>query len=139
MIAKSVKGEEFIKSALISSDEIHAEWKTYRNYITKQPKEDLQKQLTELISNEMLITMFLNLSTLSGIYLSIPVGTASVERSFSEMKMIKTRLRNWLGECSLSYLMKLSIESPEKRSDDDLDAIIRIWSRKPRKIVVENF
>ena len=99
---------------MISSSEIHAEWKTYRNYITKQPKEDLQEQLTQLVSNEMLVV---NLSTLSDICLSIPVGTASVERSFSDLKLIKT---NWLGESSLSSLMKIAIESPETLSDDDL-------------------
>ena len=46
------------------------------------------------------------------ICLTIPIGTASVERSFSQMKMIKTRLRNRLGEKSLSHLMKIAIESP---------------------------
>ena len=91
----------------------------------------MQLQLTELATNEMLVTMFPNLSTLS-----IPVGTASVERSFSPMKMIKTRLRNRLGQCSLSQLMKIAIESPERLSDDDLENIFTMWSRKPRKIAV---
>ena len=52
-----------VNSSLISSSEIHAEWNTYHNYITKQPK-DLQEQLTQLVSNEMLVAMFPNLSTL---------------------------------------------------------------------------
>ena len=34
------------------------------------------------------------------------------------MKMIKTRLRNRLGEMSLSLLMKIAIESPHKMSDE---------------------
>ena len=59
-------------------------------------------------TNSMLIAMFNNLSVIANICLSIPVGTASVERSFSQMKMIKTRLRNHLGEMSLSLLMKMS-------------------------------
>ena len=74
----------FTKSALISSSEIHAEWKTYRNYITKKKKEDLQEHL--IVSNEMIVATFPNLSTFC---LSIPIGTASVERSFSDMKLIK--------------------------------------------------
>ena len=96
----------------------------------------MQAQLKQLASNEMLVTMFPNLSTLSTICLSMPVATASVERSFSQMKLIKTRLRNRMGERSLSNLMKITIESPEKLSDNDLDEIINIWNRKPRRIAV---
>ena len=51
----------------------------------------MKLQLKELATNEMLETMFSTLNALAKICVSIPVGTASVERSFSEMKMIKTR------------------------------------------------
>ena len=84
----------------------------------------------------MLIAMFPNLSVIANICLLIPVGTASVERSFSQMKMIKTRLRNRLGEMSLLLLMKIAIESLQKMSDRDLEEIIDAWNRKPRWIVV---
>ena len=46
------------------------------------------------------------------------------------MKMIKTRLRNWMGEKSLSHLMKVPIDSPEKLSDSDLENIVDVWNRK---------
>ena len=84
----------------------------------------------------MLKTMFPHLNTLANVCITIPVGTASVERSFSQMKMIKTRLRNQMGEKSLSYLMKIATESPQKLSDNDLETIVGIWTRKPRKIIV---
>ena len=84
----------------------------------------------------MLKTMFPNMSTLANICLAIPVGTASVERSFSQMKLIKTRVRNHIGESSLSYLMKISIETAETLSDNDLWDIICVWNRKPRRIAV---
>ena len=96
----------------------------------------MKTQLKELATNEMLETMFPNLNRLAKICLSIPVGTASVERSFSQMKMIKTRLRNRIGESSLSSLMKIAIELPEKLSDNDLENIIDVWNRKPRRIAV---
>ena len=67
---------------------------------------------------------------------TIPIVTASVERSFSQMKMIKTRRRNCLGEKSLSHMMKIAIESPEKLSDSDLENIVDIWYRKSRRIIV---
>ena len=131
--AETVDGDEYTKEALISP-EIRTEWKTFRSYLSKQPKGTLYSQLTELTTSDMLRTMFPNISTLANICLSIPVSTASVERSFSQMKLIKTR--NRIGQSSLSYLMKIAIETPEKLSDSDLDAIISVWNRKPRRIAV---
>lgn len=133
--AKSLPGEEITMPAMISSD-FTTEWKTYRRFITQQPKENMEAQLMELTMNSMLIAMFPNLNVLANICLSIPVGTASVERSFSQMKMIKTRLRNRLKETSLSFLMKIAIEAPEELKDKDLDDIIEQWNRKPRRIIV---
>ena len=84
----------------------------------------------------MMQTMFPNLSILANVCLTIPVGTASVERSFSDMKMIKSRLRNRLREANLSYLMKITLESPEALSDEELEQIVNVWTRKPRRIAV---
>ena len=77
----------------------------------------------------MLHSMYPSLSTLAKVCLTIPVGTASVEHSFSQMKMIKTRLRNRLGETNLSHLMKIAIESPQTLFDEQLEQIVDNWSR----------
>ena len=55
------------------------------------------------------------------------MGTVSVERSFSQMKMIKTRMRNSLGVTNLSHVMKIVTESPPSLSDEEL---VDIWNRK---------
>ena len=73
----------------------------------------MKEQLKQLASNEMLVTMFPNLNTLASISLSIPVATASVERSFSQMKLFKTCLRSSLSNSSLSSLMKIAIEAKD--------------------------
>ena len=52
------------------------------------------------------------------------------------MKVIKTRLCNRLGELSLSYLMKIAIESPETLYDSNLE-VITIWNRKCIRIAVK--
>jgi len=75
-------------------------------------------QLQEISHHEMFVTMFPNLSMLASICLTIPVLTASVERSFSQMKMIKTRLRNCTGDSSLNHLMFIAIESPDVLTDN---------------------
>lgn len=48
--------------------------------------------------------------------LVLPVSTASVERSFSAMKIVKTRLRNkigdeWMNDCLVTYIEKEVFES----------------------------
>ena len=83
--AQTLEGEEFSKPALTSA-EVSTEWKTFRHNLTKQPKKDMGAQLHELVTNDMLKTMFPNLNIFANICLSIPVGTVSVEQSFSQMK-----------------------------------------------------
>ena len=68
--------------------------------------------------------------------LSIPVWTASVERSFSQMEMIKRRLRNRLGEQNLAHLMRIAIEMPEKLPHDIVENVVDIWNRKTRRIAI---
>ena len=104
--AKSLEGTEFEKAAIVSSDR-STEWKTYRQLLIMLPKDDISMQLKELLTNDMLIALFPNLHKLATICLSIPISTASAEQSFSDMKLIKNRLRNRLIELSLSNLMKI--------------------------------
>ena len=87
-------------------------------------------QLKELLTNDMLIALFPNLHKLATICLSIPISPASAERSFSDMKLIKNRLRNCL--MNLSNLMKIAINLPEKITDSDLEEIVEVWTRKGR-------
>ena len=49
---------------------------------------------------------------------------ASVERSSSQVRLIKTRLLSCLGELSLSNLMKIAIESSDTLLDSDLEEIV---------------
>ncbi len=102
----------------------------------KRPCDTTASQLKELVSSNMLKAMFPNLHKMASIGLTIPVSTASVERSFSQMKLIKTCLRNALSDCSLSHLMKIAIEAPEVLSDSDLDEIVNVWQRKSRRVSV---
>ena len=93
----------------MSSDR-STEWKTYRQLL-KQPKDDISMQLKELLTNDMLIALFPYLHKRATICLSIPISTASVERSFSDMKLIKNRLHNRLNLACPT--MKIVFESPE--------------------------
>ncbi len=52
------------------------------------------------------------------------------------MKLIKTRIRNRIGQSQLSYLMKIAMETPETLSSTQLNDIITVWNKKPRRIAV---
>ena len=133
--AETLLGEPTNKEAIITSD-ITTEWKTYRQLIVNKPEDNMKLQLKEIASNDMLKTLFPNLSKLATICLSIPVATASVERSFSQMKLIKMRLRSSLNDKSLSHLMKIAIESPAELTDSHLEEIVNVWNRKGRRIAL---
>ena len=63
---------------------------------------------------------------LMNILLTLPIGTASVERSFSQVKMIKTRLRNCLTDVTLAQLMRTAIERSEE--------ILEVFKQNNRRI-----
>ena len=58
------------------------------------------------------------------------VGTATVHRSFSQMKL-KTRLRNQLADENLVYLMRIAIEGPDL-SAVNFDEVLDILKQKNR-------
>ena len=133
--AETLSGEECTREAIILSD-LHSEWTSYKKFLATSRRDDMTSQLKELVINDTIRAFCPNLSKLGEIYLTLPVSTASVERSFSQMKLIKTRLRSQLSVDSLSDLMKIAIESPNELTETDLENIVDIWNSKPRRDVV---
>ena len=84
----------------------------------------MRAQLKELAINDTIIAFLPNHHKLAVIFLPLPVATTLVERSFSQIKMIKTRLRNRIGELSLYNLMKIAMESPDTLSDNNVEEIV---------------
>ena len=90
------------------------------------PSIDLNQDSDHLLASSALVAGFPNLASLARLAVVLPVTTATVERSFSDMKLIKTRLRSRLGEETLNH----SIEGPDKLNSEDLDGIIQYWKEK---------
>ncbi len=67
------------------------------------------------------------------ILLSIPMSTATVERSFSQMKLVQNRFKNRLSDVYLAILMRIAIEGPEL-ADIDFEEILNIFKLQNRKI-----
>lgn len=76
-----------------------------------------------------------HLKKLSESILCIPIGTPTVERSFSAMNRIMTDLRNRMGQDTLQYCMKISIEGDEDPSIEYVDEVIDLYAtKKTRRI-----
>ena len=81
----------------------------------------------------MVVCIFPEMLKLINIMLTLPVGTATVERSLSQMKMIKTRLRNRLNGTNLKRLMQIAIEGPEMKLVD-FDEVLDVFRENNRRI-----
>ena len=64
------------------------------------------------------------------------VSTATVERSFTDMKQIKDRFRNRLFPALMFKLMIIAIEGPSLH-EVDFDAVLALWkAMKPRRLLI---
>ena len=115
-------------------DCLNLEWQVLR----RNPRNfGLLENQIKLSTDDEFKKMFPILSSLMFKILVLPVGTASVERSFSTLNRIMTDQRNRLTYEHLSALMKISIEGPPipdimDDSTSDFDAFVSIafdhWS-----------
>ena len=93
------------------------------------------KHLLQYITENSLKEIYPNIYIVIRILLTIPVSTASAERSFSKLKLIKNYLRNTMGQEKLSALTVLSIEA-DIASKLNYDTIIKEFSKaKSRKFL----
>jgi hypothetical protein len=101
-----------------------------------EPKvETLQEVVAALLP---LKTAFPRLLAVYQLALTLPVSTASCERSFSCAKRVKTYLRTSMGDARFSSLGMMSIESDLTQSADFLDNVVSKFrlSGKSRRIAL---
>jgi hypothetical protein len=65
--------------------------------------------------------------------LVLPVATATVERCFSAMKIVKTKLRNQIGEIDMSNSLICYVEKEELLKVTNEAVIQRFMKMKPRR------
>ena len=82
----------------------------------------MKELATLFLRSEAKCVTFSNIKILLTVAMVLPVSTATVERSFSDMKQIKDRLRNRLLPASMFKLMIIAIEgSPLHEVDFDAE------------------
>ncbi|KAL4132547.1 hypothetical protein QTP88_009676 [Uroleucon formosanum] len=86
------------------------------------------------IHQHCLQDVYPNLEVALRIFLTMPVTTATCERSFSKLKLIKNYLRSTMGQERLSNLAILSIEQEIASKIDYTSIIEEFSSKKARKV-----
>ena len=115
----------------LDKDDTLAEWRIFKRLLYNRFNSVSAQDMTAtVVASESQCLMFPNVVKLLRIYQVIPLTTATVERSFSTLKMVKTNLRNRLKDSMLNWCMRIAIEGPDSLSDEDIAAIIQIWKEK---------
>ena len=137
------EGTIYTSSPLLDRDELLSEWKTFRRALIQEKKSimqtarnsqpSLQDILQSMQEYETYKSIFPQMFSLMNILLANPMSTAMVERSFSQMKLVKNRLRNRLSDVSLPQLMRIAIEGPEL-TDINYEEILDIFAQQNRRI-----
>ena len=136
------EGSTGLSTPDVDPEQAEAEWKIFRRIIyteyRSEKKRGFQKVVTSFLTNNTLVAGFPTLARLTTIAMILPVSTATVERSFINMKLIKTRLRNRLGDETLDQAMRVSVEGKSKLTAEDLDNILQYWKQqKNRKLLIK--
>lgn len=103
----------------------------------------MENKLTNFRSNEILSFIYKNglqdaypnICTAYQIFLTLPVTSASCERSFSKLKLIKSYLRSTTKQGRLNALSLISIEHKVAKMIDYEDIINDFASKKARKVI----
>ena len=137
------EGTIYTSSPLLDRDKLLSEWNTFKRALIQEKKSimqttrnsqpSLQDILQSMQEYEAYKSIFPQMFSLMNILLAIPMSTATVERSFSQMKLVKNRLRNRLSDVSLPQLMRIAIEGPELR-DINFEEILDIFAQQNRRI-----
>ncbi|KAL4091733.1 hypothetical protein QTP88_026380 [Uroleucon formosanum] len=91
-------------------------------------------EMLNFIYKNKLQDVYPNISVAYQIYLTMPVTSASCERSFSKLKLIKTYLRSNTEQARLNHLSILSIENKIARQINYEDIINDFAAKKARKV-----
>ena len=100
------------------------------NYLQLRHKDVIR----ELCSNKTISSIYPNMSTFAKICRVIPIHTAGVERTFSQLKLIKTRIRNRLSEGTLDSLLRIAVEGSSPQDSQSLiREAVELWAKKKNR------
>lgn len=117
------------------TDEAVEEFNVFRNHMAVLRQKEVPPSISYVLqslvdSTEVLAGTFPNLSMVASLILLCPLGTPSVERSFSAMNRILTRLRQRMVVDNMEACMLVTMEGPAKLTDEEARDVVHKWHRQ---------
>ena len=121
------------------SEEVIYQWEKFRNSFFPGVVNLENEKILEILFIEK-VHSYDQIIRLYEIYYSITLTTVEVERGFSKMNTIKTKLRNTLLTNNLDALMNIKLNSNKNIEEFDFQAAYDYWQQlRPRKIILTSF
>ena len=106
------------------------EWSSFRRFMKDNCKHLKQREvISNLCCHSSWTTIYPNMSVLAKICRVVPIHIADVERTFSQLKLIKTRVGNRMNEKTLDSLLRIAIEDPSI-GEFPLTEAVKLWATK---------
>ena len=113
-----------------SQSELKGEYERWRAMWIEKPPQELPRTAIDAL-NQCPPHDFTKISTLLQIFATLPVTTSSAERSFSELKLLKSYLRTAMGEKRLNGLASMNIQRDISVTPEE---VIELLALDPRKL-----
>lgn len=110
--------------------ECAGEWTGFRQFLLDNYRHKKHREVVQaLCSDSTPGSIYPNMSVLAKICRVIPIHSADVERTFSQLKLIKTSIRNRMNEKTLDSLLRIAINGPPLPHFPIADAVV-LWAKK---------
>eukprot|EP01061_Rhynchopus_euleeides_P004007 TRINITY_DN1332_c2_g1_i11.p1 TRINITY_DN1332_c2_g1~~TRINITY_DN1332_c2_g1_i11.p1 ORF type:complete len:978 (-),score=164.62 TRINITY_DN1332_c2_g1_i11:63-2996(-) len=91
-----------------------------------------------VLEDPLTVSEFPESANLLSIAAALPVGTSSVERTFSKLNLVKTKIRRTLHDDTTSNIMLVAFEAEHSNTDGvpvaDMEAYLREYSSSDRRL-----
>ena len=109
------------------------EWTSFRQYLKDNYSQKKHREVVKaLCSDSALASIYPNMSVMANICRVVPIHSADVERTFSQLKLIKTSIRNRMNEQTLDSLLRIVIEGPPLQ-DFPVAEAVALWAKKKNR------
>ena len=120
-----------------SESDMLAEWASFRQFmIPNWSQSSMEEVLLSLSSDETRSQIFPCMSELAKICRVIPVHTSTVERTFSQLKLIKTRIRNRMKNKTLDALLRIATERSNVEKFP-FEKAVNLWGKKKKRRITQ--
>ena len=122
----------------VDGEECIQEWSSFRQYLKDSCGElEHREVISDLCSSTSLTaSVYPTMSNLAKICRVIPIHTSDVERTFSQLKIIKSLIRNRMCENTLDALLRIVTEGPSVENYPVNEAVVLWASKKNRRLSV---